>query len=85
MDRVGEIIASNPSIVLNNDYLFFSLMKAFSGCNYKPEKWNKFEAMLLNHPVLSKVLLLFCGRIFILNCYFLFIYRISDHNQFIWQ
>lgn len=55
MDRVGELIVSNPSLVLNNDLLFFSLIKSFCGCNYKPEKWDKFEAMLLNHPALSKV------------------------------
>ncbi|XP_021963826.1 uncharacterized protein LOC110859242 [Folsomia candida] len=54
MDRVGEIIASNPSLVLNNDFLFFSLVKSFCGCNYKPENWHKIEAMLLNHPALSK-------------------------------
>lgn len=56
---VGEIIASNPSLVLNNDFLFFSLVKSFCGCNYKPENWHKIEAMLLNHPALSKVLILF--------------------------
>jgi hypothetical protein len=54
-DRLGELISANPTEVLNQDFLFMSLVRCFSGNNYKPEKWSKFEAMLLDHPALTKV------------------------------
>jgi len=56
MDRLGEIIASDPSLVLNDDLMYASLIRSFASCNYKPENWAKFEALLLNHPALSKEL-----------------------------
>ncbi|CAL8111000.1 unnamed protein product [Orchesella dallaii] len=54
MDRIGEIIAADPSCILNNDTLFSILVKAFSSLNYKPETWDTFSSILLEHPALTK-------------------------------
>lgn len=52
LDHIGEIIASNPTLILNNDRLFVIFMKAICNANYKPEKWASFSSILLEHPAL---------------------------------
>ena len=54
LDYLAELLVEDPSVMLNDDRLYTSLVRVFSMANYKPESLKVLEQVLAEHPALTK-------------------------------
>ncbi|CAG7835222.1 unnamed protein product [Allacma fusca] len=56
LETCAELLISNPGLILNDDKLFYSVLKTYADLNYKPEKWDILKSIFLNHPATTNSL-----------------------------
>jgi hypothetical protein len=55
LESCADIIAAHPTLILHDEMLFFSTLRAFSNANYKPRKWESLKSLFLKHPAVNNV------------------------------